>query len=753
MNLTPRHRRHPFRLQRAALAALCLVAALQGAQAAALQLDIPAQPLERSLAQLARQAGLQLLMPPDLVRGLQAAALRGPLELDEALRQLLRTSGLQARVSGGTLLIERTPASPASAETQLPVVRVTAAAEVERIGTFSRRGAPSPVEPGVVAAAMIERYAATDLEDVLATQPEAVVGGGHAIAQKIYLRGIEDTLLAVTVDGATVAGQPFHHTGRVQIEPELLKRVDVLAGTGDATTGPGALGGALRFTTKDPSDLLRQGERAGALLKGGYYSNAEGGKAHASAFGRLGDTWSALAALTYQDQGEYEDGAGRRVASSGARQQLGFVKLVGQLTSDHTLRLSHEAASDEGERTQRPQWVTSSFNRAYPLQRDRATTTLGYHWQPGGVNADVQATVYRTASELEQNVIGRWGLYLGNIASAGLDLRNTQRWGRHRLTYGIDHRRDRAEAGYAANPSEQQESGTVTGLYAQAQLAATDALELSLGARVDRYRLTNVHGHAQSANGVSPNLSIRYAPMQGLTLLAGHARALRGPVVRDTFKLDSLAVNAPDLKPERAGTSELGFEASPGPWRLNGKVYQTTLRNAIADPLGRPVQFENVGRLRSQGVLLHAAYEGPILRAGVGIHHNKATLNGQRLNGYEHNGLGSSQGDTLSASLDARLSDQVEIGWLGRAVRAIDALQTSVGTVRKPGYGVHDVYASWRPQAVPGMTLSLTVKNLLDKDYLDHGSNEDFQHLPDYQGVAGSREPGRELRLSVSVRF
>jgi hemoglobin/transferrin/lactoferrin receptor protein len=76
-----------------------------------------------------------------------------------------------------------------------------------------------------------------------------------------------------------------------------------------------------------------------------------------------------------------------------------------------------------------------------------------------------------------------------------------------------------------------------------------------------------------------------------------------------------------------------------------------------------------------------------------------------------------------------------------------------VGTVRKPGYGVQDLYATWRPSGRDGVALSFAVKNLFDKDYLDHGSNEDFQHIPDYEGIVGSREPGRELRLSVTLRF
>jgi hemoglobin/transferrin/lactoferrin receptor protein len=735
------------------------------AEAAVRDYALPAGPLANTLNRIAREAGLTLSFDAAAIGPLNAAPVQGRLTARQALVQALTGSGYElVTTEVGSFTLRRLPTPPApapsaasrapAAESVLPVVRVSAASEtLERPGRFARRGDPAPVEPGVVSAATLERYAADDLEDVFGSQPEVVVGGGHAIAQKIYLRGLEDTLLNVTIDGAAQPGQTFHHTGRVQIEPELLKQVEVLAGTGDATAGPGALGGALRFVTKDPSDLLRPGERAGALVKAGYFSNGEGVKAHTSVFGRLGDTWSALASLTHQDQGDYDDGAGRRVASTGARQQLGFLKLVGQWSGGHALRLSYDANRDDGERTQRPQWVTSSFNRAYPLESRRRGLTLGYDWQPGSELIDLKLSAFDTRQDLEQNVIGRWGLYFGRVDSTGLDLRNTSRVGVHRITYGVDHRRDRISSGDASNPSALRERGSISGVYVQDQIRLSPQWQLDLGARYDRYRLTDVNGLAQADDGISPNATLRWQALPELTLLTGHARALRGPKVRDAFKQDAIAPTAPGLSAERAATSELGAEFQPGAWRFNARVYRTTVNDAIADPIGRPTQYENVGRLQSRGVLLHVAHAWQRVTLGAGWHHNRATLNGQRLNGYEHNGLGTSQGDTLTTSLEWRAAERLDIGWTGRFVRAIDALQTSVGTVRKPGYGVHDLQASWRPQAVRGMTLSLAVKNLFDKDYLDHGSNEDFQHIPDYKGIVGSREPGRELRLTVGMRF
>lgn len=773
----PGGRLAPLRLALALAGAGVCVSALgfgtdARAQAAAtVQADVPAGPLAEALGRFALQAGVTMVVDADKLAGLRSEALRGPVGVEEGLRRLLRGSGYDiSRVAGGYVLVTapRPDAAPPAApvpqaaarsgpDATLPAVRVVSTRPAESAPTrFRLQGAPAPIEPGLVTAQSLERLSADDLEDVFASQPEVVVGGGHAIAQKVYVRGFEDTMLNVTIDGAAQAGQTFHHTGRVQIEPELLKRVEVMAGTGDATAGPGALGGSIRFVTKDPLDLLRPGEQAGGLVKLGYTSNGEGYKAHGTVFGRWSPVWSAMASFTQQDQNDFSDGSGERVVGTRADQRLGFFKITGHFDAGHTLRLSHDAHRDKGLRTQRPQWVVSGFNRAYPLQSERRAWTLGYDYQPDDPLIDLRLTVYDTRQDLKQDVIGRWGLFSGRVDSTGADVRNTSRWDRHTLTYGLDHRKDRTSSGYGSEPGEFNDRGTVWGIDAQDSIAVAPTVQLHLGVRYDRYRLVDVHGRTQTASGSSPNASVRWSVLHDLDLVAGHARALRGPKVRDAFKQDSMAANAPELQPERARTTDVGFEYSPGTWRFNAKAYRTTVRDAIADPIGRPNQFENVGKLESRGVLLHASHDWRTVRLGVGYHHNTATLDGRRLNGYEHNALGTSQGDTLTGSVTWALSEQLELGWTGRLVRAIGRLDTSVGAVRKPGYGVHDVHLSWTPRRVlraGDVTVSVAVKNLLDKDYLDHGSNEDFQHIPDYEGIVGSREPGRELRLSVALRF
>lgn len=617
---------------------------------------------------------------------------------------------------------------------ELAATEVTAAA-----------GRDATVESG-----QLEHFQATDLQDVFESSPEVAVGGGPGVAQKLYLRGMEDTLLNISIDGAQQAGQTFHHTGRIGVEPELLKRVEVHGGTGDATAGPGALGGSVRFVTKDPDDLLREGEQAGALIKSGYFGNGEGYKASSSLFGRFNDDWSALAVTSYQDQNDYEDGDNRDVLGTGARQKLGYAKLVGRLSEAQTLRLSYEQRHDEGERAQRPQWIVSGFNPLYPLRTERETWTLNYGIRPqDNPLLDLELTAYHTQTELEQD--GRWGLYFGNARSNGLDLRNTSHLGAHSLTYGVDYRADRTALGPLGDPGQTRERGDVAGLYLQDAWQLSERLLLGAGLRYDRYRLDDRDDQRFREDGVSPNLNLRYQLTPELALLAGYAEALRGPQVRDAFKLDS-AANDPDLKAERAKTSELGFEYRRAGLELSAKGYVTRIEDAVADPLGSPNLYLNVGDLESKGVLLESAYHWQRLSVGLSYHHNDARVDGKRLNVYEHNGLGTSVGDTWIASADYRARDDLGFGWQGRFVQGIDSLRTGVGSVPKSGYAVHDLYGQWAvlPER---LTLTVTLKNLFDKRYLDHASNEDFEHIAGYEGVRGAYEPGRELRLGVALRL
>lgn len=81
-------------------AALCACAAVAAAAQAPLLektvvVDLPAQPLPGALISLSRQAGIQIVMPANLLDELRSPALHGPMTLDQAFRRALAGTRLR----------------------------------------------------------------------------------------------------------------------------------------------------------------------------------------------------------------------------------------------------------------------------------------------------------------------------------------------------------------------------------------------------------------------------------------------------------------------------------------------------------------------------------------------------------------------------------------------------------------------------------------------------------------------------------
>ncbi|WP_394388867.1 TonB-dependent receptor plug domain-containing protein [Shewanella woodyi] len=295
----------------------------------------------------------------------------------------------------------------------------------------------------------LEKYQANDLADIFRFVPSVSVGGSLGIAQKVYIRGLEDTLFNVTVDGAPQTGTLFHHIGRVAIDPELLKEVEVQAGAGEATSGAGAIGGAIRFKTKGVDDLLSSDEQFGGTIKAGYFSN-DGYKTSGTFYGRLSDSWGVLGSYIYIDRDNMEDGDGNELYGTSAEQSLGYVKVNGELTDNQTLSLSYEKRNEEGEFGARPNWPTLEGDTLFPMEGKRETFVLNHLFSANDL-INLETSLFHTQSSVEQNRFDRWGLYGAEMKTYGFDIRNISLLGDHTLTYGIEYRKDKVSSEYLAD--------------------------------------------------------------------------------------------------------------------------------------------------------------------------------------------------------------------------------------------------------------------------------------------------------------
>ncbi len=635
----------------------------------------------------------------------------------------------------------------------------------------------------------IELLQANDLADLFRNVPSVSVGGGVGLAQKIYVRGLEDSLLNVTIDGAPQRGTLFHHVGRVTIEPELLETVDVQAGPGEATAGFGAVGGAIRFRTRNAVDMLADGRDIGGIAKAGWFSN-DGYKLSGTVYGRIAGDVGILASYVHVNRDPYKDGDGVRQLATGAEQNLGFVKIGGELGGGHRVTASYEQRRESGRFGQRPNWP-AVVGQLFDVKGKRQTAVLNYGYE-GESGVGIEATGYWTRTNFTQNRDDRWGLYGAEIETYGFDARANLAIGNHAITVGAEHRRDEVTSAYLSAPAMWQpwawdpnigsftEKGSLMGVYIQDHWRVADPLLISFGARYDAYDLDQTtYRTGTHSDGVSVNLGAEYEIIPGLSLNAGYAEAFRGKEIGDAFTLEKRPGRlslSPTLRPERVENLEGGVKYDLGGFTASAVYYEMTIKNVILDQLGRdaaqPVQdavyYENVGTFKSKGVELRAGYRTGPFSIDAYYNHYDSRLNGNRIEGYEHIALGNSMGDNWAVTAGfqpsehfnfrasvTRVEDLNDIEVLFREVQLYPDDISETQFIDKPGYTTVDLFGSWRPFGTDRLELQAAVYNLFDKRYIAHASVADYGQLglPDYAIVSGLPEPGRNVRLTASVRF
>ncbi|MEP1446006.1 MAG: TonB-dependent receptor [Paraglaciecola sp.] len=630
----------------------------------------------------------------------------------------------------------------------------------------------------------IEQYQASDLADIFKHAPSVSVGGSVGVAQKIYVRGLEDSFLNVTVDGAQQTSTLFHHIGRVTIDPDLLQQIDVQAGAGEATSGPGAIGGSIRFKTKDAQDLLQPDQRFGGRIKANYFSN-DATRYSGSLYGKLSDTWGVLGYFSTIDRDNMEDGDGNEIFGTAAEQDMLFIKTSGDIAENHFLSLSVEQRDEKGEFSARPNWVVLEGAALYPSEAQRDTYVANYRFDHSAM-VQLEATAYQTESSFRG---GRFD-WLADIDSFGFDLRNTSETSQHKFVYGVDYRSDEVTSGPAEGAVENAEEGSVLGVYAQGYSDLTADLLLSYGVRyddydfqqnilVDEYYGEPVTDEASSLNDseVSFNIGLAYHVNEDWTLGLGYAQAARGKQIGDGFTIDGylydgsdIPVVADDLVPETVENIEASIEYNANNLNAKLSVYDSSLDDVIFEGYEGNSVFNNIGTLESSGIEFDVAYHWQDLDFYLGFAHADTELKPNdglynvdyssiAINGYEFVGLGNSRGNTWVAGVDYELNAAASIGFNITKVDSIDintlhqavdlAWTDSLYRLNKPSYTTVDVYGEW--QATDHVLVNLAVTNLFNEQYIDHSSVGDYSEV--FATVVGPHEAGRDIRLSVTYDF
>lgn len=600
----------------------------------------------------------------------------------------------------------------------------------------------------------IDEKQPTTLNELFADSPEVTVSGANrTAAQRVYVRGLEETSLNVTIDGAKQGGSLYSHTGRPGIDPEFLKRVEVEPGTGSALSGPGALGGTIRYETKDAEDLLLPGQQNGAMIKFSAQTNGKRLSPAAAAYGTPNENISYVLYGSKAWADDYRDGAGHAVSDTDSEPLNGLLKFRIRPADDHEIRFSTDYVQDNGLRAYRSNFgvpPTHPDSVSEEQEMSRRATSLKYTFDPADNPwVDFSATVYDTRMTLERLIADPMR---ADWQTRGLDLRNRSEIGNLTLTYGYDYTWERS-TGKTGSGRHGEEIGQTHGLYLQGEYAFTEQISASAGLRYDRGLLTDLAGNRYDSDHLSPNIGIRYEPLDGLAVFASWGEAFRGPrPIEGMTLIHALGISpATDtsLTGETARTAQLGFDYDANGWRAGLTGYITKVEDNILFWQGRSLPFarRNAGDIDMAGFTAHIGMDWENFSADVSYSHAKVDYNGISVGPGDWLSGVAPQGDKVVLNLGYDLADyNLQLAWTSTFVLAEKDLPAGTGLDRLPAYDVHDISLVWRP--TEAHQLSLTITNIFDENYLDHTT----PYLVS-GGTTTLYEMGRSFRLAGSIKF
>lgn len=323
-----------------------------------LSLDIPAQPLETALTEVARKGDLQILFAPGLVDGLQTTGFKGNATARSALQTLVIGLNVELIFQGNDTVVLRLKGAPpgltrtsAVAQTDSPETAATepaTPAALEEVLVTAQKREQSlqdvPISMVVTSGAQLESFALSRPDELTGRVPNVLVAQAPA-SDQLYIRGVGSGInggfeqsVGTFVDGVYHGRSRYIRGAFVDVE-----RVEVLRGPQSTFFGNNAIGGAFSVTTRGPSETWQGRAQAS------YEFEGDEAIIDAAVGGPITDTLGIRIAGRYADLEGFVDNltTGRRNPS--VEDKFGRVALEWKPNDDWRVRLKGEAGRQRSE--------------------------------------------------------------------------------------------------------------------------------------------------------------------------------------------------------------------------------------------------------------------------------------------------------------------------------------------------------------------------------------------------------------------
>ncbi|MBE7374233.1 TonB-dependent receptor [Pseudomonas lopnurensis] len=390
---------------------------------AAIDFDIPAQPLSSGVLAFARQSGVQVFFDSERFAGLQGGAVQGRYSLEEALQRLLAAAPVNYRFFEGGRQVTLSQRESDGGVFELPDITVRDWLS-EKEQTYLQ-----PRSVSVIDREQIDRRPPRHVADMLADTPgvtSAVDRNNPSLS--VNIRGMQDFgRVNMMIDGMRqnhVESGHQQRNGEMYIDSELLSSVVIEKGPNAGVYGANAIAGSANFQTLDYDDIILPGQDHGVRLRGttgiGGYANGVNFLGSAAVAGRFEDRLELLAARSQKNLGAYEIGdrgrtwhteslsLGQQEISemrySDQKQDSWLAKARLKLNDDQSVQFTYTGTELSYSNTSDWSQANANGNRSYgAAEAKNDSYALDYAFAPNdNPLIDLKAKVYFVSTENER---------------------------------------------------------------------------------------------------------------------------------------------------------------------------------------------------------------------------------------------------------------------------------------------------------------------------------------------------------------
>lgn len=619
----------------------------------------------------------------------------------------------------------------------------------------------------------IERKIPSTFGDIVKSLPNVDLSGGpRPMGTQLNIRGLGEDRIVLRFDGARNnfgAG----HRGRLFVDPDLIRQVEVLRGPG-TTYGSGALGGAVQVEFKNAEDFLDPDKTWGFRTKVGGQSANDEFMHTQTLFGRVKPPpgWGQMQALvsyTRRISGNIEAGPAK-YGTGDANERLSEVPFSKENSTAGLVKWSYDIAPNArimftytnfNDRSNVPSNADGDSNAtSAPLVR-RQTNDYRYIW---GLNykstesnwIDLQARAYYNQVRLDERSITPGSTFNRHdetdLTTIGIDVNNTSRFSfaegkvKSALTYGIEWYYDDLDGRRNGGPRAgyPNSNGYNTGVYVQNEITLFDQIILLGALRWDSFEFSSVGRPNYGKGRLSKSGGIGWRPFDWVMIYGKYSEGFRAPNLATELYLNgphfpgNVFAPNPNLRPEISKTIEFGgalqfrnvITAGDRVW-FKGAVFRSNVTDFIDFNLTPTVfQSVNVPSARLFGAEGEAGYTSRHVFGSLAMSY----IIGENVT--TGNSLSTIPAQKLVATIGGRLPEwDLVAGFRLNVNSDQDRIPPIVrGTIfgtpfvfqsyrQTSGYTTGDVFVSWAPSGkyvsplLKGFRVDAGIDNIWDKRY------------------------------------